>query len=76
MSDQPKANSNEPIPEPIDLIEKAQRANCPACQAQRLHTDEERKHHHPHAGHGRTREQGATIDYNTGAVLVKSHVPT
>lgn len=34
-----------------DEIEKQQRAGCPACIAQRCHSEEEWKNH-PHRGHG------------------------
>lgn len=33
---------------------------CPACDSNRLHTEQEWKEHHPLAGHGYTREQGWT----------------
>ena len=32
--------------------------DCPACAGQRLHSEPEWKTHHPHRGHGYTRESG------------------
>jgi hypothetical protein len=34
--------------------------DCPACAAQRLHSQLEWNTHHPYRGHGYTREQGWT----------------
>lgn len=54
-----KQISAPPI-DPHTERERRERASCPACIAQRCHTDEEWKLLHPGAGHGYTKEGGWT----------------
>ena len=42
-----------------DTVARTPAAGCAACEAKRVHTAEDWRHH-PLAGHGMTREQGAS----------------
>lgn len=51
----PNERTKEQDEEKIRL-EQQERANCPACQAKRAHTDQELKERHPRSGTGWSRD--------------------